>query len=245
MADKVKDALRKLDRERDDDWTEGGLPSLSKMRELTGDKSLSREDISKADPGFTRDGGKKAPGMTKAGEGEGSKAGSAGGDAGKESRFSSGGEAPDPLVKVAGIPDENQPAGPGQHPGDRPIEDQGIGNPNDAANNADRRDPAALASGGITGLRDDPEYASAVSDADPAKVGADVADPILLLEAVASAAGHGRYARNSALQTVVRAYQVAQREIKEIQARLDQRAVGREERREVARNERRAPVQPA
>lgn len=241
MADKIKAALAKLDRDSDDDWTAGGLPVLSRMKELTGNPNLTREEISAADPAFTRDGSKtsgaierKAPGAKKAGEAEGAKTGDAGGA--KESRFSDEGEMPDPLVKVPGVPAENQPAGPGQHPGDRPIEDQGVGNPNDAANNADRRDPAALRSGGITGLRDDPEYASTV--------GSDDEDPIMLLERVSAVGGGGRFARNSALQTVIRAYQVAQREIKEIQARLDQRAVGRDERREARRDERRAAVQP-
>lgn len=203
MAKSVKGALHDLDAKNDDDWTEGGLPSLSRMRELTGNKELTRAEISDAEPGFSRTGNNakaEKPGKP---------------------------EMPDPVNPVEGVPPENQPAGPDQHPGDRPLEDQGLGNPNDAANNAERRDPQSLAAGGVTGLPDDAEYVSR-EGTDPVAVAED-ADPIMLLEAVAAAAGSGRYARNSALQTIVRAYQVSQREIKEVQARLDQRFDRREE----------------
>lgn len=201
MGKSIKGALHDLDPARDDDWTEGGLPSLSRMKELTGNRELTRAEVSEAEPGYTRDGGpKEKPGKT---------------------------EMPDPVHPVEGVPDENQPAGPGQHPGDRPLEDQGPGNPNDATLNAERRDPEAIASGHVTGLRDDAEYVSR-EGTDPVAV-AEGNDPIMLLEAVAAAAGSGRYARNSALQTIVRAYQVSQREIKEVQARLDQRFDRREQ----------------
>jgi hypothetical protein len=174
-----------------------------------------------------KDDGGKAP-SGKAGEVEGAKAG----DVGKT-------EAPDPVHPVEGVPAENQPAGPDQHPGDRPIEDQGLGNPNDAQRNAGRRDPEALNAGGSTGAPDDPVYASAtMDDTDGARIAKENEDPILLLEAASAAAGMGRYARNSSLQAVIRAYRVAQREIKEIQGRLDKRIEDREGRQAERRSER-------
>lgn len=55
MTDKIKEALRKLDPNDDGDWTEGGLPSMARMKELTGMDDLTRQKIGEADPGFKRD----------------------------------------------------------------------------------------------------------------------------------------------------------------------------------------------
>jgi hypothetical protein len=41
----VRSALAKLDPENDDHWTNGGLPSVEAVRELSGNKDVSRQDI--------------------------------------------------------------------------------------------------------------------------------------------------------------------------------------------------------
>jgi hypothetical protein len=90
----------------------------------------------------------------------------------------------------------------------------------------------------VEGKLDDPVYASREGVEDAAPIAEEYPDPIMLLEALSASAGRGRFARNSALQTIVRAYQVSQREIKETQARLDLRLDRREERQEERRAER-------
>jgi len=51
----IEQALASLDATDDAQWTAAGLPRLEVVRELTGDASLSREDIEAAAPGFSRD----------------------------------------------------------------------------------------------------------------------------------------------------------------------------------------------
>lgn len=198
MTQKIKNALGELDTKSDDDWTAGGLPSMDRMKALVGDENLTRAQVSDAAPGFNR------------------------ANAGKSTPTPSS-KAPDPTAGA-------DPAGPGEHPADRPIEDQGgPGNVNDATMNAERRDPAADASGGMTGKPDDPEYRSATMRApDANEIAQHIPDAIVLFEAAVIAASAGRYARNSALQTLVRGYQVAQREVKEVQGRIDIRLADRE-----------------
>lgn len=58
-------------------------------------------------------------------------------------------------------------------------------------------------------------------------INADHVDPVILLEAVSAAASDNRYSRNSALQNVVRGYQVSQAQIKDVQGRLDARIADR------------------
>lgn len=204
---KIKNALGELDTKNDDHWTAGGLPSMDRMKALVGDENLTRAQVSDAAPGFNRSNADAAPS--------------------DKAKLSS--KAPDPNAGA-------NPAGPGAHPADRPIEDQGgPGNVNDAMMNAERRDPAADASGGLTGKPDDPEYRSATMRApDANEIAKHIPDAIVLFEAAVIAASAGRYARNSALQTLVRGYQVAQREVKEVQGRIDIRLADREKANAVA-----------
>lgn len=60
-------------------------------------------------------------------------------------------------------------------------------------------------------------------------------DAIVLMEAFVATAQEDRYQRNSALQNLVRGYQVSQAQIKEVQARLDQRIADRAEKNRKAR----------
>lgn len=51
----IREALASLDATDDSLWTEGGMPKVSVIRELTENNSLERRDITDAAPQFTRD----------------------------------------------------------------------------------------------------------------------------------------------------------------------------------------------
>jgi len=50
----IAEALDKLSVDNGDDWTEAGLPSMARMKELTGNAELTRADVGEARPGFNR-----------------------------------------------------------------------------------------------------------------------------------------------------------------------------------------------
>jgi hypothetical protein len=50
----IREALSKLDILNDNHWTADGLPRLEPVRMLVGNQSLSREEVTKAAPGFSR-----------------------------------------------------------------------------------------------------------------------------------------------------------------------------------------------
>lgn len=50
----IGDALGKLSVDNADDWTEAGLPSMARIKELTGNAELTRADVGEAKPGFNR-----------------------------------------------------------------------------------------------------------------------------------------------------------------------------------------------
>jgi chromosome segregation ATPase len=51
----IKDALRFLDPEDDNNWTQDGLPRMDVMEQLLDNKDLNRQDVTDADPGFDRE----------------------------------------------------------------------------------------------------------------------------------------------------------------------------------------------
>lgn len=51
----IKAALSQLDKNNDDHWTTNGLPRLDVLKDLTGDKSVTRKMVTDADPSFTRE----------------------------------------------------------------------------------------------------------------------------------------------------------------------------------------------
>lgn len=59
--DKIKAALSKLNHEEPNDWTEGGLPAMGRMKELTGFEDLKRSEVAEAVPGFARVNASAAP----------------------------------------------------------------------------------------------------------------------------------------------------------------------------------------
>lgn len=50
----IEAALGKLSVDNADDWTEAGLPSMARMKELTGNSDLTRAEVGEARPGFNR-----------------------------------------------------------------------------------------------------------------------------------------------------------------------------------------------
>ncbi len=54
MSIMILEALQKLDPANNDDWTGDGLPTVIRMQELTGDASLTRQQITAANPAFSR-----------------------------------------------------------------------------------------------------------------------------------------------------------------------------------------------
>lgn len=52
---KIREALTKLDPKNDAHWTTEGTPRLETVRLLTGDNTITREDITKENQGFTRE----------------------------------------------------------------------------------------------------------------------------------------------------------------------------------------------
>lgn len=67
----ITEALGKLDKSNDQHWTADGLPRLETVRFICGNQSLTREDVTKAAPGFSRatvlQGGAQAAGADSAG----------------------------------------------------------------------------------------------------------------------------------------------------------------------------------
>ena len=54
MDDLIKRALDTLDPKNDAHWTNGGLPSMERMKEITGKSDLTRAEVSAVAPGFDR-----------------------------------------------------------------------------------------------------------------------------------------------------------------------------------------------
>lgn len=50
----IAEALDKLGVDNADDWTEAGLPSMARVKELTGNADLTRAEVGEARPGFNR-----------------------------------------------------------------------------------------------------------------------------------------------------------------------------------------------
>lgn len=54
MQNNILTALGKLDANNDNHWTSDGLPRLDTVKMLAADQSISRDDVTKAAPGFSR-----------------------------------------------------------------------------------------------------------------------------------------------------------------------------------------------
>ena len=69
MDDLIKRALDTLDPKNDAHWTNGGLPSMERMKEITGKSDLTRAEVSAVAPGFDRAAAGEAANGGNAGEG--------------------------------------------------------------------------------------------------------------------------------------------------------------------------------
>ena len=54
-SESIATALRQLDPENDDHWTEAGLPSMAAVEERVGSKDIKRADVAAAMPDWDRD----------------------------------------------------------------------------------------------------------------------------------------------------------------------------------------------
>lgn len=59
MAIEIKDALLKLNVDNDNHWTDDGLPRMETIKFLMGGASITRDEINKAFPNFSRETAKK------------------------------------------------------------------------------------------------------------------------------------------------------------------------------------------
>lgn len=222
MSDIIRDALGKLDKLNDADWTAAGLPSVERMRQLTGDETLNRTRISEANPGFGREESEGGI-MTNKAKDEGHK-----------------GQADFSKDKVT---DQDLPGHDKSIENARFIkaeaEGEGLGNPNDAMNNAENRPTE------VVDRPDAPEYESETTKLTADLIAKHCDDPIMLLEAASLAAGTGRFARNTPLQGLLRGYRQEQDAIKELQMRIDKRTEDRAAENERANREEEAKAKKA
>ena len=93
----IKTALQHLDMANDDLWTDDGLPRVGAVKELTGDTSITRAQITAADPTFTRNVG-------------GESLDSSGSDSTTDAETDAGdqGADPEPTADESGSQDEEQ-----------------------------------------------------------------------------------------------------------------------------------------
>lgn len=220
LGGSIKSALSKLDPNEDGDWTSGGLPSMPRMKELTGKSDLTRDEVASAAPGFSRTNAASAPSdLSNVG----------GGDEG----------APSKQEERDNAPDEGEPGAPA---GDTHDVKQQYRTPAEISQDeADDRLPPGEAAinqttsfypeitaggGGQPGEDDGPLIAEgSVPDAD---------DAIMAFEKAVQLASGDRYRRNNAMQSLVRHYQVEQDAIKTVQGRLDVRDADRKKAQEEA-----------
>lgn len=195
MSDQIKEALAKLDPNDDAHWTDAGAPSVAAMKELTGNASLTRSDITAALPdGFDRDN------TTLQAE-----ANDANADQATDEGHASDAVVTEPAREAVELEPEYLP---------------------EAVNLRSDGDAQAFQ----TTLGGNEPYAAALA----AVEGSEGDEALAMLDAAIAACSHPRFIRNNPLQNVIRAYQIEQNSIKDLQARLDAREDYREKRREQA-----------
>lgn len=208
MDDKIRAALSRLDTKKDDDWTAGGLPSMERMKELTGSTDLTRAEVAAVSPGFSRE--------KQEGADTGGKPGAPSGNHKDVAERDKLGE-PDGTKSPAEISQER--ADPNVPPGDA------------AANQTTSFYPEITAGGGGQPGEDDGPLIAGGDQKRSGPTAAEIAervdDPIVLIEAFVMVASGERFRRNNPLMNLVRAYQVEQDAIKTLQGRLDARDADR------------------
>lgn len=221
----IHSSLSKLDPANDDDWTNGGLPSMPRMKELTGKSDLTRDEVASAAPGFNRTNSASAPSDL--------------------SNVGGGAEgAPTKKEEQEAAPDEGEPGEPVGNQHD--VKEQYRTPAEISQDNADDKLPPGEAAinqttsfypeitaggGGQPGEDDGPLIAGDGERASRYPSAGEIAehcpDAILLFEAAVAAGSADKYRRNNPMQTLIRHYQVEQDAIKTYQGRLDVRDADR------------------
>lgn len=194
----IRAALGRLDKENDDDWTEGGLPKLARMQQLSGFEDLKRAELSDASPGFQR----VAP---------------KGPAAGFKSAATS--DAPEPKDEESEAADALEKANELRQPNSDPETNDNVGRTDlgpyeGQTHTADQGEK----------LAEEMAVELWTNGKQPADLAAQVKDPVFLIEAAyAAMSADPRYSKNGEMQTFFRHYTIAQVNIKASQARLDAR----------------------
>ena len=199
--DKIRQALRKLDPDNDDDWTQGGLPAMARVQELSGMSGLNRQQVGEADPGYNRE---KAAGTPEP-------------KANVEASHRKQRENADAASGATGG------AGSGEN-GEQTAEDRIQPNLDPASNpNVGTTDLGPYEGQAHTADQRENLHAQEATE-EAGEIQASEGDnPIELFERAVAAAQTDRYRRNGELQNLVRHYQVNQVAIKDLQGRLDKR----------------------
>lgn len=231
LGGSIKSALSKLDPNEDSDWTSGGLPSMPRMKELTGKSDLTRDEVASAAPGFARANAASAPSdLSNVG----------GGNEGAPSKQEERDNAPDegepgePVGNASDVKEQYRtPAQISQDNADDQLP------PGEAAvNQTSSFYPEITAGGGGQPGEDDGPLIAEGEDKSRYPSAGEIAghcpDAILLFEAAVAAASGDKYRRNNPLQNLIRHYQVEQDAIKTVQGRLDVRDADRKKAQEEA-----------
>lgn len=203
---KIRRAISQLDPDNADDWTDSGLPNMARVKELTGLEDLKRSEIGEAQPGFNR---------TNAGSPQ------SGGPGSKSTATADAAPSGEPKNESGEGMTELEKAEQNIKPNSDPATNPNAGNPDlgpyeGQAHTADQREL-------LHAQMSVEDQKSARRDRFMREVEAGNVDAIELLEMAVAAAATDRYRRNGALQNLVRAYQVDQVNIKDMQGRLDSR----------------------
>lgn len=201
---KIRAGLGKLDTSKDEDWTEGGLPSLGRMQTVTGLGDLKRAEVGEAAPGFSRTNANAAPS-----------------DLSKSTASPSGDDEPDAALNGGEGSGDEEPKSELDEANER------------RAPNLDPRDNPNVGKDdlgpyeGQTHTADQEQYLAeelAAEDMEPTAIAGKYKDPIALIEAAYAAFNADpRYAKNGELNQFFRHYSIAQVNIKTHQARLNKR----------------------
>lgn len=195
---KIRAALGKSDTTEDTHWTNAGLPSMERMKAITGLEDLTREEVSKASPGYSRTNANAAPS-----------------DLGN----SGGGDAGPTKTEAETLADQMKE---NIKPNSDPRENPNVGK--DYLNSAEGQAHTADQQQLIEAAAQAETATAARSMPNAAEIAEAIKDPILLIEAATAAMNaDDRFRKNGELQNFLRGYQIAQLNIRAHQERLNKR----------------------
>lgn len=193
---RIRAAVEKLDHKSDDDWTQGGLPAVDRVKATSGMDDISRQDISDAHPGYAR----QKPDDD------------ADGQPNSDGQRAAEGDEAAPLSELEEAEQRIKPNMPAEENPNVGRDD--LGPYEGQAHTADQTQN--LQAQLCTDERDRMPTAAEIAER--------ITDPVLLIEAaVAAMNASDRYRKNGELQTFLRDYSIRQVNIKAHQGRLDKR----------------------